>query len=308
MFTHIVKPGESLWSIVSLYRLFPVDLAIQKVLNQNKLQGVAYIYPGQSLVIPVHGLNYVVKPGDTFWLLSRRFGVPLHQLAVYNKISVSSILHIGMIIRFPAVACIDPGHQLHPDFGVEPIGPGSSEMKQKVSAGAQGVATGKPEFELNLEVSLKIRDLLLAKGYYVVMTRTRNDVNLSNVQRAQIGNNANADLCVRIHADSSTDPLVNGISVLYPSPASPFTSSDKFHRSIRAAQLILDAIIHSTDANSKGIVPRTDLTGFNWSIIPVVLVEMGFLSNPAEDVRMSTPAYQEKLARGIVNGIDRYFI
>jgi N-acetylmuramoyl-L-alanine amidase len=307
MLTHIVRPGELLWSIVSLYGLFPVDLAIQKIIDENKLHGAASIYPGQRLVIPVHGLKYTVKPGDTLWLLSTRFGVPLRQLAVYNNISAPYTLRIGMGIRFPAVVCIDPGHQLHPDFGVEPVGPGSTVMKQKVSAGAQGGSTGKPEYELNLEVSLKVRNLLVAKGYNVIMTRTTNDVRLSNIARAQIANSANADLCVRIHADSSNNPQENGISVLYPSLQSPYTSPDKYRRSIRAAQLILNALIRSTGAHSKGIVPRTDITGFNWSNVPVVLVEMGFLSNPNEDVRMSTPEYQNKLAQDMVNGIDQYF-
>ena len=57
----------------------------------------------------------------------------------------------------------------------------------------------------------------------------------------------------------------------------------------------------------NGVFERGDLTGFNWSQVPVVLVEMGFLSNYTEDQMMSNPEYQTKLMQVISDGLDEYF-
>ena len=56
--------------------------------------------------------------------------------------------------------------------------------------------------------------------------------------------------------------------------------------------------------NDRGVVERDDMTGFNWSKVPVILVEMGFLSNRSEDQMLSTGAYQDKLAKGLADGIE----
>jgi len=114
------------------------------------------------------------------------------------------------------VVVIDPGHQAKADNSPEPIGPGSSITKPKVASGTAGVVTGVPESKLALAVGLKLRDSLAAHGIKVVMTRTTQNVNISNSQRAQIANKAHADLFVRIHADGSTDHSTHGIHVLYP--------------------------------------------------------------------------------------------
>lgn len=203
--------------------------------------------------------------------------------------------------------CIDPGHQLKQNLGKEPIAPGSKTYKTKVSSGTSGVVTKKPEYKLNLEVALQLQDALKKKNYQVFMTRTKHDVNLSNIQRAKYCNAKKVDLTIRIHADGSTDKNVQGVSVLYPSG----TSTRKVNESSkRAAKYMLQEIINTTNAKKgykTGLVPRSDLTGFNWSETPVVLVEMGFMSNPTEDRNLSTKSYQQKLVKGMVNGIDQSF-
>lgn len=313
MFTHTVRPGETLWSIVKGYGLNPLYEAINKIMVVNKLWRTPYLISGQKLNIPIDGLYYVVRPGDTLWAMSNRFKVPADELAAMNNISNPALIYPGMVLKFHPAAfnpgkylvCIDPGHQRHANYGTEPIAPGSSVMKQKVSSGTQGVVTGKPEYQLNLEVALKVEEILKLIGYRVIMTRRTNDVDLSNIQRAQIANNSGADVCVRIHADYSFDKDINGVSVQYPAQDSTVTQ-DVYVKSKRLAELLLKNIIKETHANSRGIVPRSDITGFNWSKIPVALVEMGFMSNPAEDVKMSTPLYQYKIAEGITEGIDEY--
>lgn len=320
MLLHVVRPGENLWSIVTSYGLHPLKKAIQKIVNQNDLASNPYIVPGQQLIIPIEGLYYVVKPGDNLWYISNVFNVPISSLVAYNNIPNPSFIYPGMIIKFPKgskgnltnpgqyLICIDAGHQQTPDYEEEPVGPGSTEKSAKVYPGTQGVITKKPEYALNLEVALKIQRLLEQKGYNVLMIRTKNDVNISNSTRATIANDANADLCVHIHADGSTSPEVNGISVLYPPYGTPSIGTQNSEKSEALAKDLLDELITATGANSIGAIPNSDITVFQWSKIPTALVEMGFMTNPEEDVKLSNPQYQNKLAQGVVRGIEDYLL
>lgn len=204
------------------------------------------------------------------------------------------------------IICIDPGHG-NPDHPVqnEPIAPNSDILKPATAAGTAGVSTKVPEYKLTMAVSLKIRDKLLEKGAKVVMTRENNDVDLGNIERSEIANRIPADISVRIHADGYDDPSVYGISVLYPG-GMYISNAELLRKSKLAAQVTLEELVKSTGGRSRGVVERNDLTGFNWSKVPVILVEMGFMTNPAEDERMNTDEYREKIAAGIVNGIVRY--
>lgn len=204
------------------------------------------------------------------------------------------------------VICIDPGHQLKGNSQKEPIGPGATTKKPKVSSGTQGVVTKKPEYVLNLEISLKLKKELEQRGYKVIMTRDKHKVNLSNKDRSDIANKAKADLFIRIHADGDTSSKTEGFSVLYPAKSNKYTTGI-YAESKLASEYIQQAMKTSTQAKSKGVVPRSDLTGFNWSKVAVTLVEVGFMTNPAEDKRMSTAAYQDKLVTGISTGVDKYF-
>ena len=58
---------------------------------------------------------------------------------------------------------------------------------------------------------------------------------------------------------------------------------------------------------NRGVIERKDLTGFNWSTVPVVLVEMGFLSNPEEDKKLSTDSYKDKISKSLANGVSEIF-
>ena len=103
---------------------------------------------------------------------------------------------------------IDPGHQTRGDSSKEPIGPGATETKAKVTTGATGISTKQKESELALKVALLLEKALKEEGYNVIMTRTTNNVNISNKERAMIANNAEADAFLRIHADSYSDSKV----------------------------------------------------------------------------------------------------
>jgi N-acetylmuramoyl-L-alanine amidase len=203
------------------------------------------------------------------------------------------------------VICIDPGHQSRGDSETEPIAPGSKIKKAKVSSGTTGVFTKVPEYKLNLKIALKLEKLLKNEGFQIIMTRSVNEVNVSNVERANIANDGNADISIRIHADGSTDRNMKGISVLYPGKTS--VKQEVYEKSKTAAQMILTSVLKETGANAKGTVPRNDLTGFNWSKVPSILIETGFMTNISEDKKLENSNYQDNIARGIVLGIESYF-
>jgi len=208
------------------------------------------------------------------------------------------------VARPTFVVCIDPGHQAHSNSTPEPIGPGAKATKPSVSGGATGVSTGIPESELALQISMNLKARLEARGVKVVMTRTTNDVNLSNSQRAAIANRAKANLFVRVHCDGSTSSAASGVSTLY--PADNTWTHAILADSRAAAKLVQTSVVQATGAVDRGAVQRSDLSGFNWAKVPSVLIEAGFLSNRVEDKLISSPHYQDRLATGMTDGIMAY--
>lgn len=207
------------------------------------------------------------------------------------------------IIKNNKIIVIDPGHANRSNLEKEPLAPGSSEMKIKDGGGAQGVATGTPEYRVNMNVAVNLKAILENKGYTVVMTKTQDSQSLGNVERANIWNSANASLVIRIHTDSSTNSTVKGASMLVPSPINDNT------RSIYAASksygtTVLNTLIKEVGMTNRGVTEHNDMTGFNWSKVPVILVEMGFLSNADEDRLLSSQAYEDKLAGALADGIE----
>ena len=201
---------------------------------------------------------------------------------------------------------IDAGHQLHGDSDLEPVGPGSSTEKAKVSSGTTGVSTGVPEYQLNLDIAKRLRRVLILRGYEVYMIRKKNDVRISNIERAQAANESGADIYIRLHADGIEDSSVRGVSALYPSTDNPYVSNLSKDSKL-LSECVLDAYCEKTGFNNRGLSKRDDLTGTNWSEIPVTLLEMGFMSNAEEDELMQDRSVQWDMAKGIADGIDMYF-
>lgn len=202
------------------------------------------------------------------------------------------------------VVCLDPGHQAEADLAPEPVGPGATATKPRVTGGTTGVVTGQAEHELALDIAQRVERLLRAQGVTVISTRSSSKVNVSNRERAEMANRAGADLVVRIHADGCANAEARGVSTLYPS-GNPWVQSITA-RSRAAAERIQAAVVAATDAPDRGVQPRDDLAGFNWSSVPVVLVEAGFLSNPVEDRLLADDAYRERVAEGIAGGVVAY--
>ncbi len=196
---------------------------------------------------------------------------------------------------------LDPGHQDHANTAQEAIAPGSSETKYKVTGGAQGVSTKIPEYVTVLEIAQKLRGKLEALGATVYMTRETHDVDLSNQERAKMMNRYGVDLVLRIHCDSATNESANGIG-LFVSRSNSIAAQSRAY-----AETILPIVSNAVGAKNNGVTQNDNYTGQNWSEVPCIMVECGYLSNPSEDVLLNSDDYQEKLTDGLLQGIVACF-
>ncbi|WP_317311017.1 N-acetylmuramoyl-L-alanine amidase [Clostridium thermobutyricum] len=199
---------------------------------------------------------------------------------------------------------LDPGHSKNPGTEKEKISPDSDEMKLKDTSGSVGLISKKSEYEIAIDVTLKLKELLERDRYTVVLTKDNVETPLSSIERAEVGNRENANLMIRIHCDSFSNSSAKGASMLVPKQRG-YITKEISEKSIEYGKNIIEEYTKKTGLNNRGLQYRSDLTGFNWSKIPVVLLELGFISNPEEDKFLSSEENINTIAEGIKNGIEK---
>ena len=200
--------------------------------------------------------------------------------------------------------CVDPGHQRKAEVETVPLGPNFKKQTTTTIGMAQGKVTNRRESIVVLEIGLQLRNALLKEGATVVMTREIQDTFVGMLERADIPNNANADFVLRLHCNSRDNESVQGIVIYCPYQSSYATEAAPEDEYRNMGFTLLYAMQEATGQAKGTCTLNNNYVGNNWSKMPSFLVEMGYMSNHAEDLLMSaSPRYQQQLVDGMVEGI-----
>ncbi len=225
-------------------------------------------------------------------------------LATWQKYADSAIPRQRLPLEGRYIG-LNPGHQ-NRNFD-RAITPDNDERFWDVTVGTRGRVTGLYEYELNLTVALKVRDALQAQGARVLLSRTSNDVRVSNSSRTSKLNKEQVDAVLLIHADGNSNPNLHGLHMIVSTRVSR-QRGDVYERSHDLARALQGACITATGAADKGVGERDDLRILlSGCAMPAALIEMGYMTNPAEDRLLATDAYQNKIVSGLVQGFLTYF-
>lgn len=227
-------------------------------------------------------------------------------LTMLVSICTDNVSTISAATNKKKVICIDAGHQTRANLEKEPIGPGAKTTKFKVTGGTGGLWTKQTEYSLALKVAKKLKKILKKRGYKVIMCREKNDVNMSNSERAAIANEAKADVFIRIHANGAANKSVNGAMTICQTKKNPFNAG-LYSKSKLLSEKVLDGVVAKSGCKKQYVWETDTMSGINWAQVPVTIVEMGYMTNEAEDRALNTASYQKKMAEGMADGIDAYF-
>ncbi len=201
---------------------------------------------------------------------------------------------------------LDPGHASQVPGTMEPIGPGASEMKEADTEGTFGSASGLHEYDLTMDVAEKLRAELEERGYEVKLTHHDTFNPISCSERAAVANENKADAFIRIHANGSENTEANGAMTVCITKENPY-HPELYSASVRLSEILLDTYCTQTGANREYVWETDSMTGNNWAEVPTSLIELGYMSNPDEDLRMNQDSYQKTMCNAIADGLDKWF-
>ena len=203
------------------------------------------------------------------------------------------------------IVCIDPGHQRTTQVESVPLGPNFKKKATTVVGMAKGVETLRRESQLVLEIGIQLRNALMKMGAGVCMTREVQDTFVGMLERADIPNSVNADFVLRLHCNSRGSGDTQGIEVYCPlnSSYAMEVADEKTYRAMGETML---AAMQEATGMQKGVCTlNNNYVGNNWSMMPSFLIEMGYMTNMEEDLKLSCPEYQQRLVNGRVEGVIR---
>lgn len=223
------------------------------------------------------------------------------------------------------VVFIDPAKQITEDEALEPISPevdapalndngeyatassaSMAGMKAKMGEGAMGKSTGTFEYDVTLSIATYLNAELVKRGYTVFMSRTTNNVDISNAKRAEMANAADAEIYIKIEAPASNDPTASGVLGFIATSTNSHTGQ-LYQKNYELCYDVLKQTCQNTGATRMGIYETDNLTSLNYCDMPATVLSVGFLSNENDDIALSTEEYRKKVAGGIAKGIDDYF-
>jgi N-acetylmuramoyl-L-alanine amidase len=212
-----------------------------------------------------------------------------------------------------ATIAIDPGHNgrnwAHPQEINRLVDAGT--LRKACDTTGTATASGYAEAAFTFDVAQRLRLLLRRAGATVVMTRASNaGWGPCITERAAIGNRAHADAAVSIHADGGP-ATGRGFHVIYPPAIRGLTSdiarpSKCLALAMRSAYGAGTGLPRATYLGGSGLSMRSDLGGLNLSDVPKVFVETGNMRNRADARLLETPAFRQRIARSIANGLARF--
>lgn len=211
------------------------------------------------------------------------------------------------------IIVLDPGHQSiesKSDVWLSPYldpAKGTSWVRNHYAKmGTQGVVSKEYEYTYTHAFAEKLKAALQEKGYTVYLTKDDVKTQKGGAERARIANEKNADLMISLHCDGYDDRSVHGSKILAPKLWEGYPSQKLEYLSFSAAQIVLDTYVDATGQKNLGITQQTKTSMYSFCKVPVFLLELGFMSNAADDRRLHDDAFQEKMIEGIVLGVGRY--
>lgn len=191
---------------------------------------------------------------------------------------------------------LDPDGQKILDTQSEFLAPQSKILTERMIERHTGLYSGKFDYDINLIIANKLKLALEEEGAEVFITRDNSDVSISNRERAEFLNKYNCDVILSISCQSSDNPLDSGASVYIPR----FSSGNN---TAKLADIIVSNLSLEVDVKDSSVNVANNVTFLNWAKGTALKVELGYLSNRADEKRLTNDDYQQAIAKALKNSI-----